>query len=354
MLTDVFANRYANVPIWSSFGGPERRLLVQGFRILTEHVCPYWKDGRAHEYGKIFWTDLHNRISMELGLSSLSPLAYSYVTNLMGKSHTVTGTWTMNKVCENWMLQTFDGSQTPDVFIKERLSLVEIGFRKRGETIAEANAQLVTQVQAIQLRLKRKGSGTIQLPGDPANGLRAQNAKLNKEFQDAVDELNTRFVQARCSLNYHNGFIQCSADVLSEEEIEKPFWALVADPQWKNVDLDMKEALDQRDSGSRDPAFYAARALESTIKIISDLRRLTHGGEKGAHNFIDNLASQRAAFIAPWEGDTLKHFFTKVRNPMGHGPGSGSMSALNEHQTTWAIEFCMTWIKSLIRRITNA
>ena len=61
MLTDIFANRYANVPIWSSFGEPERRLLVQGFRILTEHVCPYWKDGRAHEYGKSFWADLHRR-----------------------------------------------------------------------------------------------------------------------------------------------------------------------------------------------------------------------------------------------------------------------------------------------------
>ena len=93
---------------------------------------------------------------------------------------------------------------------------------------------------------------------------------MNSEFQDGVDELNTRFVQARCNLNYHNGFIQCSTDVLSEEEIEKPFWALVADTQWKNVDLDMKEALDQRDSGARDPAFYAARALESTIKIISN------------------------------------------------------------------------------------
>ena len=32
----------------------------------------------------------------------------------------------------------------------------------------------------------------------------------------------------------------------------------------------MKEALDHRDTGQRDAAFYAARALESTIKIISD------------------------------------------------------------------------------------
>jgi hypothetical protein len=124
------------------------------------------------------------------------------------------------------------------------------------------------------------------------------NATMNVVFQSAVDELNTRFLQARCDLNYHNGFIQRSTDALSEQHIEKPFWGLLADRQWKNVDLDMKEALDQRDSGARDAAFYAARALESTIKIISDMRGLTHGGEKGAHNFIDNLASQKAGFIA--------------------------------------------------------
>jgi hypothetical protein len=91
---------------------------------------------------------------------------------------------------------------------------------------------------------------------------------MNMDFQSAVDEFNTRFLQARCNLNYHNGFIQRSNDALSEQQVEKPFWALVADPQWKNVDLDM-EALDQHDSGARDPAFYAARALESTIKIVS-------------------------------------------------------------------------------------
>jgi AbiJ-like protein len=350
MLTDIFANRYADVAIWFNFGEPERRLLVQGFRILSEQVCPFYEGGRTSEYGKSFWTDLHQRISMELGLSSLSPLAYSYPTTSIGKQHTVTGTWSMVKVCENWMLKSFDGAQTPDSFIKERLSLVEIGFRRRGETLAEANTKLESQIEAIGIRRERKAPSAIQMPGDLGSGLRAQSATLNRQFQDSVDELNARFVQAGCELNYHNGFIQLSTDSLSYEEVEKPFWNLVDDPQWKNVDLDMKEALDQRDSGARDPAFYAARALESAVKIISDQRGLTRGGEKGAHNFIDNLASKKSAFIDPWESDVLKQFFTKVRNPMGHGPGSGTMTALNEFQATWAIEFCMSWIKSLIRR----
>jgi hypothetical protein len=298
---------------------------------------------------RIFWTDLHKRLSIELGLPSLSPLAYSYNTDWMGKSQTVTGTWTMDKVCENWVLRDFDGSEAADSFIKERLSLVEIGFRKRGEDIAAENASLPQQIAENRLRAARKGAG-IRLPGDPAAWLITKNEQTNKIFHAAVEELNTRFTHAHCDLNYHNGFIQRSTDALSVREVEAPFWALVADPPWKNVDLDMKEALDQRDAGARDPAFYAGRALESTIKIISDSNGWTHGKEKGAHNFIDNLASHKAGFITSWEGEIIKLFFSKVRNPMGHGPGSNEMIALTEHQTNWAIEFCMTWIKSLIRR----
>ena len=191
----------------------------------------------------------------------------------------------------------------------------------------------------------------MRVPGDIADGLTAANATLNAKFRDAVNELNTRFHQADCDLNYHNGFIQRAADALIMQQVEMPFWALVADPKWENVDIDMKEALDRRDTSARDPALYAARALESTLKIVSDEKGWTHGKEKGAHNYIDNLASKRAAFLADWESDGLKGFFTKVRNPLGHGPGKEAMPNLTQHQTDWAIDACMVWIKSIIRRL---
>ena len=44
--------------------------------------------------------------------------------------------------------------------------------------------------------------------------------------------------------------------------------------------------------------------------------------------------------------EALKQFFTKVRNPLGHGPGSAPMPNLAEHQTNWAIENSMIWIKN--------
>jgi hypothetical protein len=189
----------------------------------------------------------------------------------------------------------------------------------------------------------------LRIPGNSADGVRAANASLNAKFQEAVNELNARFREASCQLHYHNGFIQISEDQTIAQEIETPFWKLVAEPKWQNVDHDMKEAIDLRDTGGRDPAFYAARSLESTIKIVSGEKGLTKGTEKGASNYIDNL--MRAKLIEVWEMEALKHFFAKVRNPFGHGPGAAPMLSLTDHQTNWAIENSMIWIKSLIRRM---
>jgi hypothetical protein len=258
-------------------------------------------------------------------------------------------TWTMNVVCENWMLKELDRSISADRFVKERLSLVELGFRRRGEEIATANAQLPERLA--------KGppvtvGHTIRLPGDYREGLKAANAALNAEFIQLVDELNTRFRQAGCNLHYHNGHIQLASDVTLTREVERPFWNLLgANQTWANVDTDVKEAIDRRDRGERDPAFCAARALESTIKIISNEKGWTSGRERGAHNYIDNLRSGQPPFLAVWEAEALKQFFSKIRNPLGHGAGASAMPALTAQQTDWAIGVCMLWIRSLVRRM---
>ncbi len=222
----------------------------------------------------------------------------------------------------------------------------------RGEEIAAANASLPAEILNAKIAdatLSRPG--IIRLPGNRAEALKTINTKLNDQFRDFVEELNTRFRRANCSLNYHNGFIQRATDEISLQQVETPFWALVADPKWRNVDTDMKEALDRRDNDGRDPALYATHALESTIKIVSGDKKWTHGGEKGAHSYIDNLASKRnGKFLADWESAALKAIFSEVRNPFGHGPGKEKMPSLSPPQTDWAIETCMIWIKSIIRR----
>ncbi|WP_438703460.1 AbiJ-NTD4 domain-containing protein [Tabrizicola sp.] len=346
MLIDIFARRYENKPLRASFEQRDSRLLVQAFRILAEDMYPYYREGKEDPMGVAAWTALHSSLSRELGVKELSPVWFSHTTKWNGNDHVQTHKNTMVTVCENWLTKAASGS--PDVHIKECLSLIELGFRRRENEIAAMNASAITDGERLLASLSRS---SLRVPGDPLEGARTQRETKTAAFRANVDELNARFRQAGYPLNYHNGFIQILTDDLVQKEVETPFWRLVADAVWNNVDLDMKEALDLRDTDGRDPAFYAARALESTIKIISDQKGWTHGGEKGAHNYIENLASKKNGFITSWESTSLKEFFTHVRNPFGHGAGSSQMPSLSAPQTEWAIEFSMSWIKNLIHRL---
>lgn len=334
MLTDIFAKRYSKVVLFPKFTEAERRLIVQSFRIIKELTpCPTVARETPLEV-RAYWTDLDSRLSTELGLLTLSPRWQK------------TFEWPPDMICQNWALSQ-PSEDYSDNHMKERLSLVELGLRKRAEKLEEANARLEQECAAYLRRL----GGRAFAPGDPTASLRAENARINRKFSDAVAELNTRFREAGAQLHYHNGFIQKSDDELLISEVEEPFWTLVCHRKWANVDTDMKEAIDLRDCDGRDPAWYAARALESTIKIISSDKKWTRGTENGPAHFIDNLVSQKnGRFIDVWEADVLKDFFAKIRNPFGHGPGEGPMPNLTPQQTTWAIHTCMAWAASLITR----
>lgn len=256
-------------------------------------------------------------------------------------------------MCQNFVKEACPPHHPdPDRFIKERLSFVELAFRMRDREIAELNASLeINMANAMAMNAR---FASLRVPGLGADGVRGWTATQTSNFAGYVDELNERFRRAAVPLTYHNGFIQVSLDEQVERQIAKPFWNLVGDPLWKNVDIDMKEALDRRDSNDKDPAFFAAKALESTIKIISDQKGWTRGNESGASAFIDNLVSKNnGSFIAVWEADTLRDYFKKVRNTLGHGPGSAPMPALTPPQTDWAIESAMSWIRTLIRRMQS-
>jgi hypothetical protein len=348
MLTDIFAERYSSRIIWDEFTEAESRLLIQSFRIVAEQLIPYYVNGKESSEGKAKWKAVHDRLSMELGVEELTPRFYSYQTTWMGKPFTQSGMRTYEDVCRTFVSAPYEDTMSPDRFMKERLSFVELAFRLREEEITAENLRLPEKIKAAKMQdLFKPITGLLR-----TDSVTKSNDSLNASFRASVDELNERFRRAGTQLNYHNGFVQVTTDKLVEEQIERVFWRVLADPVWKNVDIDMKEALDRRDANDRDPAFYAARALESAIKIISDQKGWTHGGENGAHNYIDNLSSRKnGEFIKGWERDTLKSFFTSIRNPFGHGPGTAVMPQLTAQQTDWAIETCMSWIRSLVQRM---
>jgi hypothetical protein len=352
MLTDIFAYRYLNRPIWSQYTERERRLLNQAFGIVKDALPYYNSEGKEIDANKAKWKTLHDRLARELGVKELSQRYYAYTQkNALGQDVPVSGWFSWEHICEQFITAKFTGYTDADRFIKERLSFVELAMRFRGEEIAQVNAQLPQAIADARLRDASPRRG-LRLPGNAVEGVKAGTATMNASFQSLVVELNERFRRAEAPLTYHNGFVQVALDERIEQHVAKPFWDLVADPIWRNVDIDMKEALDRRDSNDKDPAIFAAKALESAIKIVSDAKGWTRGTETGAAQYVDNLVSKaNGGYLAPWEGDMLKDYFRKVRNSLGHGPGSEPMPVLSLVQTDWAIEAAMSWVRTLVRRM---
>jgi hypothetical protein len=352
MITDIFAHRYVDQPIWARYTEVEQRLLNQALGIVKDALPYYTADGKENEKNKGKWKLLHDRLARELGVDELSQRYYSYTQkNALGQDWPVSGWFSWDHVCGQFVNAKYTGQYEADRFIKERISFVELALRLRGEEVALENSQLGEAVAQAALRAAISRPG-LRVPGSAEDGVKAWNATMNSVFQGHVTELNERFRRAKAPLTYHNGFIQLAMDQQIERQIAKPFWDLVADPLWKNVDIDMKEALDRRDSNDKDPAIFAAKALESAIKIVSDTKQWTRGTENGAAQYVDNLISKaNGSYLTAWEGDMLKDYFRKVRNSVGHGPGLEPMPELTLPQTDWAIETAMSWVRTLIRRM---
>ncbi len=352
MLTDMFAYRYLNHPIWFQYSEVEQRLLRQAFGVITDALPYYTPEGKENQANKEKWKVLHDQLARELGVDELSRRYYSYThKNPLGQEFPVSGFFDWHHVCDKFVNEKYTGQYDADRFIKERISFVELALRLRGEEVAWANSQLLVALAQAEKDDVRPSRG-IRIGGSRVDGIKAMNTAMNSVFNNQVAELNERFRRAKAPLTYHNGFIQFSMDEQVEKFVARPFWNLVADPFWKNVDVDMKEALDRRDSNDKDPAIFAAKALESAIKIVSDKKGWTRGTENGVSHYIDNLVSKaNGGYLAVWEGEMLKDYFRKVRNSLGHGPGSEPMPELTFPQTDWAIETAMSWVRTIIRRL---
>lgn len=354
MLTDVFFRRYEKRLLFPKVGQPELKFFVQAYKMInTQLFSPYYNsEKKVDKAVEKLWTDLHDKLSLEIGVKELATRYYSYQTEMYGKPYTNSGYHAMNYVCEQFLTQGYKDDWDADVFVKIRLSFVELAYRERGAQVAQINANLPGALQyAATVDAQRKAKGFAPTVTS-LEAAKKNNADMNATFAANVHELNERFKQAGMPLNYHNGFIQITQDALVQAQIEQPFWDLVKDPKWKNVSTDMATAFDLRDTAGPDPSFYAGRALESTIKIISDEKNWSTGNEKGVGGYLNNLTSKaNGSFIAPWEHESMQRFFSDVRNDLAHGPGSKEMPKLSVQQIDHTIEFCMSWVKSLVARL---
>jgi hypothetical protein len=327
MLIDIFAKRYS-IHFLIGGGVPEEihRLFVQVAHVIFSDLA------RTLELEDSVFRTVHDKLARELGSVMLGQ-ARSYAD-----------------ICGCILVEPYDrlndAHGTADSYFKQRISLIELLLREIEEHVANSEeAQRGRSMFAFIVSRAKGGSHA-------AGAEETMKATQMGLVRSALNEINARFREARTGLHYHRGFIQLSEDTLTEKEISDPFWTILDHPMWNNVEVDIKEAIDRRDNNGRDPVLYAAKALESTIKIISDKKGWTTGKERGASRFIDNLLSRtNGRYLEDWEGEILKTFFAKVRNPHGHGPGSQPMPSLTREQTDWAIHFAMIWIRSLVSRL---
>lgn len=234
MLTDIFAYRYLNFPIWKDFSESETRLLNQLYSVVKEAIPYYTSNGEPIKESIEKWQTLHDDLARELGVDELFKRYYSYTSkNHLGQSVPVSGFFSWNYVCEKFVKSEYSSKvNDPDTFMKERISFVELAMRIRYEELETVNASLPRALSQAKVR-DANSRHRIHANNSTAERLKVWNKTLNDTYVSQVEEINERFRRAKAPLTLHNGFIQVSTDEVIEKNIANPFWNLVSDPLWK-------------------------------------------------------------------------------------------------------------------------
>lgn len=320
LITDAFFRRYPARLVWTD--EPSRNyqsFLEQSAQIIFVDLSP--KLNLTIE----FFRDCHDALCREIGIGSLN-LERNY-----------------DAKCGEFLNQKYDlwnnAHGTPDQFLKYRLSLIEIILQR-------ADRFALEMLSSVLIKPKRNWLGV------PAYFLESSEFTNRLLIENAIIELNKRFKQTGLPFHFHNGMIQSNDDQLLQDLIATPCWEILNNPIFRHADLELKTALDRADNGYSDAAFYAAKSLESVIKIICSQKEWNVKEGGGVSLYIDQLQSKNNGdYITGWEADNLKWFFSNIRNPQAHGTGTKEPLQLTAVQQKWAIDFCMSWIKSLVSRM---
>ncbi len=303
MIRDIFHKRYKEIyfPFYDNFMHETVPEDVVAFFKISAHIIFHDLIPLMYKSDEIF-KKTFNAFTRELGVTNIAE----------GRTY--------QDICINYLLTSYNvwgADYNPSDYIKKRISLIELIFSSVEE----------------ELEIKSKQDS------------------LNT-FNHCIEELNQRLREARLFFYYQNKSIDTYNDKLSQKNIYEPFWEILKNEKYQIIDSDIRKAFERFNSNQPDAAFYAMKALESCVKIISDELGLSTGNEKGATNYIDNLLSKKNKIIDPWEAESLKLLFREIRNPLGHGSGNEKPIELKFYQMKCVIDISIVWIKSLIIRLT--
>ena len=167
-----------------------------------------------------------------------------------------------------------------------------------------------------------------------------------KDSEHYVDVLNIRLAESNILLRYYNGRLEPSDDSFVAEHVEKPFWELVSGSRWKKASDNMKSALDQREKSASGAVLSAGKALESTLREISENSKWM------MVKCIENI--EKRGIISSYESEQIRIFVDNVRNENSHEEESSSKGEIRNwtpEDISYIIDYSMITIKNLVQRV---
>lgn len=314
-LVDIFFSRHENITFIDKESAQERQRQLSDYCRVFNSFCSLVRDDIDNQFPGLardgigfsggMVKSISKTISREMGMIILFQpkgiYADDYVSGLI-----------------DWMQIPSDkmSNEEVDIFIKLRLSFIELFFRKLEKFIEDVISQLPDSISC------------------------KDHAKAIEEW---MFEVNSRFRDRNIPFQYHDGILHPSNDELISETIEEPFWEAVLGLGWTQTVQHMKEAVDQQISNPSFSASQAQLALESVLKEF-------FGGDGGnIPPKTSNLCKKR--IISKHEKFMIDEFFKKVRHPSSHSKNasdSGSPVTRSHSEASWIIGFSMYTIKRII------
>jgi AbiJ N-terminal domain 4 len=122
----------------------------------------------------------------------------------------------------------------------------------------------------------------------------AETAGITQDPDDAIEELNGRFLEHSLGYQYLNGQIVCIDSQFAHEEIVKPALSLLNTAGFDGPAQEFMNAFDHYKNGrDKEAVAEALKAFESTMKAICAARKWTHSPNATAVPLIKLLCEKK-------------------------------------------------------------
>ena len=312
-LVDIFFCRHEDITLIDKESAQERQRQLSDYCKAFNSFCSLVREDIDLQFPNIAIDDIgfsggmvrtiSKTIAREMGIINLFQPKYvdDYVSGLIG-----------------WMQMPSDkmNEEEVEIFIKVRLSFIEVFFRKLEKFIEDVISQA------------------------PDSNSFKGHAKAIEEW---IFEVNSRFRDRNIPFQYHDGILHPSNDELISETIEAPFWKAILGLEWNQTVQHMKEAVDQQISNPSFASSEAQLALESVLNEFF--------GKDGGNIPSKTSNLRKKKIISEQEKFMIDEFFKKFRHPSSHSKNasdSGSPVKRSHSEASWIIGFSMYTIKRII------